>query len=135
MTRRLLSLVLAALAGGACERPSERDPGDRGMAGRIMLGVIVYPTSHVLTYATGEQAAEVVLTTPASLDEVVRWYRAALPLNAWDLKTQARERDGTITLYAEQHSRPLWVRLRANTGGPGTTYSLIGADVKGDTIR
>ena len=135
MTRRVLALVLAALAGGACERPSERDPGDRAMAGRIMRGALVYPTSQVLTYATGEQVAEVVLTTLASLDEVVRWYRVALPLNAWEVKTQSRERDGTVTLYAVQRSRPLWVRLRANTGGPGTTYSVIGVEVQGDTIR
>jgi hypothetical protein len=135
MTRCFLALALAALAVGACERPSERNASDRERAGRIMLGALAYPRSLLLTYATGEQAAEVVLTTAASLDEVVGWYRTAFQLNAWDLKTESRERDGTVTLYAEQRSRPLWVRLRANTGGPGTTYSVIGAEVQGDTIR
>jgi hypothetical protein len=135
MTRRVLALALAALAAGACERPSERNPSDREMAGRIMFGALAYPGSRLLTYSTGDQAAEFVLTTPAGLDEVVGWYRTAFPLNAWDLKTQSRARDGTVTLFAEQRSRPLWVRLRANTGGPGTTYSVIGLDVQGDAIR
>ena len=135
MTRRLLSLALAALATGACERPSERNTSEREKVGRIMLGALAYPRSLVLTYATGEQAAEVVLTTPARLDEVLGWYRTTFKLNAWDLKTESQERDGTVTLYAEQHSRPLWVRLRANTGGPGTTYSVIGAEMTGDTIQ
>jgi hypothetical protein len=135
MTRRLLSLALVALATGACERPSERNSSDRARAARMMVGALGYPGSLILSYATGEQAAEVVLTTPAKLSDVVRWYKATFQLNAWDLKTESQERDGTVTLYAQRRARPLWVRLRANTGGPGTTYSVIGVEMQGDTIR
>ena len=101
----------------------------------MMVGALGYPGSLILSYATGEQAAEVVLTTPAKLSDVVRWYKATFQLNAWDLKTESQERDGTVTLYAQRQARPLWVRLRANTGGPGTTYSVIGVEMQGDTIR
>jgi len=134
MTRRFLTLALAALATGACERPSERDTGDRARAARMMVGALGYPGSLILTVAAGEQAAEVVLTTPASLGQVAAWYKATFQLNAWDLKTESQDRDGTVTLYAVRRTRPLWVRLRANTGGPGTTYSIIGVEMKGDTI-
>jgi hypothetical protein len=135
MTRSLVPLALLALVTGACERPSERGDAERSRVGRIMLGALAYPRSHVVTYAAGDQAAEVVLTTPAPPGEVAAWYRTTFQLNGWDLRTETRERDGAITLYAELGERPLWVRLQASAGGAGTTYSVIGADVQGDTIR
>jgi hypothetical protein len=38
-------------------------------------------------------------------------------------------------MYAEHGQRPLWVTVRPNVGGPGSTYTMIGAIVAGDSIK
>jgi hypothetical protein len=119
----------------ACERPDERAAHDRQFAGRVLLGALAYPPSVVVAVSTGEDAAEVTLSTSAAPAQVLTWYRDALRLNGWVLKNEARSPDGTVTLYAQQGERPLWIRLRGSAGASGTTYSLIGAEVRGDTIR
>jgi hypothetical protein len=130
----LLSLVLLC-AAAACERPGERAAHDRQFAGRVLWGALAYPQSVVVGIATGEDAAEVTLSTPAAPAQVLAWYRDALRLNGWALRNEARSPDGTVTLYAQQGERPLWIRLRGTAGGPGSTYSLIGVEMSGDTIQ
>jgi len=66
---------------------------------------------------------------------VAAWFRQALKLNGWTLQSDLTGRDGTVTLYAEQAKRPLWITLKANVGGPGTTYTVIGGIVGGDTVK
>lgn len=134
MSRVATVALTIALAAGGCERPGERPP-DPALAGRVLSGALAYPQSVLLTMATGEDAAELTLTTAADVTDVVTWYRAALRLNGWTVQSERREDDGGLTLYATNRDRPLWIRLRANIGGPGTTYSLIGAEVAGDTVR
>ena len=133
---RVMFAVLALLPVVAgCERPSERAARERQLAGRILRGALAYPQSSLIQVSTGEGAAELTLATTAPLSTVLAWYREALPLNGWELRSEAREPDGALALYAQQGERPLWIRLRENVGAPGTTYSLIGAQVAGDTIR
>jgi len=118
----------------ACERPG--DPARaRAFASRVLKGALAYPRSTVVSISAGEDAAEVALTTGAAPQNVATWYRQALVLNGWELKSDVVERDSTITIYAEKEKRPLWVRLRANAAGLGTTYRVIGAIVPGDSVR
>ena len=130
------SLVLAltlAVGLAACERPADRNV--RGTVYRALHGVLVYPRSLLVEMDAGDSAGQLTLTTVDSLSRVVTWFREAFRLNAWALQSDAQDRDGTVTLYAEKNKRPVWVRLNANVGGPGTTYTVIGGIVAGDTVK
>ena len=127
---RFLLTALALLA--ACERPGER-AADRELAAKVLRDALVYPRSTMVSFSAGRDAAEVVLTTEASVAAVATWFRQALRLNGWDLNGDVTAGDGTISMYAIHAKQPLWITLRANSGGPGTTYTLVGADVTADS--
>ena len=134
--RRIASLLVLAtlVVTGACER--RRDAGVREQAARALSGILAYPQSSVVSVSAGEDAAEVVLETPASLDRVVTWYREALPLNGWEFQSDLTNRDGSVTMSAQKGKRPLWATFRGNVGAPGTTYTLVGVFVTdGDSLR
>ena len=120
------SLVLAltlAVGLAACERPADRNV--RGTVYRALHGVLVYPRSLLVEMDAGDSAGQLTLTTVDSLSRVVTWFREAFRLNAWALQSDAQDRDGTVTLYAEKNKRPVWVRLHANVGGPGTKDMIL----------
>ena len=135
MHRTVPLLILASLAvTGACER--RREAGTRAMAARALSGVLAYPQSSVVSVSAGEDAAQVVLETPAALDRVVPWFREALRLNGWEFQSDMTNRDGSVTMSAQKGKRPLWATFRANVGAPGTTYTLVGVIVEeGDSLR
>ncbi len=122
MRSSLIIALTLAVGLAACERPADRNV--RGTVYRALHGVLVYPRSLLVEMATVD-----------SLSRVVTWFREAFRLNAWALQSDAQDRDGTVTLYAEKNKRPVWVRLHANVGGPGTTYTVIGGIVAGDTVK
>jgi hypothetical protein len=126
-------VAVVALTAVGCERPSERAIRDRQFAGRILQGTLAYPPSVLVSVSTASDAAEIVMSTEASPAAVVAWYREALRLNGWEIRSEAKDPEGGIALYAQRGERPLWIRMRPS--GNGTTYSLIGAAVEGDTIR
>ena len=120
-------LVFALLAIAACERPSERQEA-RAIAARALRNVLAFPRSTIVSVDAGPEAAQVVLTTPSSVEVVATWYRQFLQLNRWDLRSDQVGTDGTISMYAaDTAGRPLWITLKTNVGAPGTTYTLIGA--------
>ena len=131
-------LLALALLSTACDR-SGNDAEARALAGRALRGVLAYPKSVLVTVSAGDEAAQIVLSSPSDVAEVAGWYRQALPLNGWDVKSDEAGRDGTVTMYAEKQTRPLWITLRRNVGGPGTTYTLIGAfatdSTKADSVK
>ena len=129
-TALLLGLALLA----ACDR-GQADVKAQELASRALRGVLAYPQSSAVEISAGEEAAQLVLTVPASVADVARWYRRVLPLNGWELKSDTENRDGTVTMYAEYQGRPLWITLRHNVGAPGTTYTLIGAFVLSDSTK
>lgn len=130
---RALLLCLAAVTVAACERRHEAE--SRAMAVRVLQGVLVYPGSNLVSVASGSDAAEVRLASQASPAAVATWYRQTLRLNGWDLKSDGRLPDGSVTIYAELGKRPLWITLHPAAEGRGTTYNLIGAQVVGDTVK
>ena len=124
MTRALrFGFVLALLT--ACERPGSVQE-TRQRTSQALSGALAYPRSSPVTASAGEEAAQLVMTSPDSVTVVARWFLEALPLNHWDVKRTVSDRSGTVTIYAEQGKRPLWLTLRPSTGGPGTTYTMVG---------
>ena len=129
----LLCLALTLLATD-CDR--DRDKRDaRALAARALRGVLAYPQSTLVNLSAGSDAAELTFASPVAAADVAQWYRKALAVNGWVVKTDQTSRDGSIAMYAVQGERPLWLTLRPNVGGPGSTYTMIGAVVAGDSIK
>ena len=124
--------LLGCLALVACDRPKETDA--RQLASRALQGALSYPGSTIVNIAAGTDAAEVTLTTMDPVERVASWFRQALVLNAWELRHEGKGADGAVTIYAQKKDgRPLWLTLKPNVGGPGTTYTLIGAIIEPDS--
>ena len=135
MFRTLEIFVIAALLVPACRRPDESERAQQAAA-RALTGVLVYPGSSVVSVSAGDEAAGLVLTVTATMAAVAAWYKHALETNGWVVKSE-RVESGHVTIYAEQRqpSRPLWITIRPNAGGPGTTYTLLGALPTDSTVR
>jgi hypothetical protein len=133
MPRALPFLVAIALLV-ACERPGSPEK-TRALAYRALRGTLAYPRSSLVTISAGDDAAELALTSPDSVAAVAAWYRRALPLNGWEVKREVVDRNGAVTLYAEHGQRPLWITLRPNVGGEGSTYTMVGAILQADSAK
>jgi hypothetical protein len=133
MSKRFF-ILLALAAAGACNRGADTAE-QRQLAGRVLKGALAYPNSSLVGVAAGEDAAELRFTSPDAAKDVAAWFRETLPLNKWELEHDAVNRDGSIVIYAKQGERPLWITLMPNQGGPGTSYTMIGAVVEGDSVR
>ncbi len=129
---RIAPIVCLLALVAACERPREETRA-RALAAHVLRDMLAYPASTLVSFAAGEEAGEVVLSTPAPVDSVTAWYRTVLRLNGWELRQDQRRPDGARVIYAIKGDRPLWITLRQTSGAPGTTYTLIGADVVADT--
>lgn len=129
-----IGLPLLALLATGCNR--ERSTADaRALAARALRGALAYPQSTLVNLSTGTDAAELTFTSAAAAADVAQWYRRALAANGWEVKSDQTGRDGAIAMYAEQGQRPLWLTVKPNVGGPGSTYTMIGAIVAGDSIK
>jgi hypothetical protein len=128
-----VAIVLVLLAG--CERPGDNPAQTRKLAGKALSGTLAYPRSSLVSVSAGDEAAQLVLSSPDSMKEVADWFLRALPLNGWDVKRTISDGKGGVTIYAEQGKRPLWLTLHPNVGGPGTTYTMIGVIPTDSTKR
>ena len=129
---RQLGCTFLLLAAASCERSRPPDPA--AMIQRVMGGMLVYPKSTRVSVSAGEDAAQLTLTTPDSIGPVADWFRKVLSLNGWKLQSDLTERDGSVTISAVRGTHPLWLTLKPNVGAPGTTYTLIGAEVSQDSV-
>jgi len=134
MPRAARFIVIVMLLAG-CERPGDNAEETRHRAGQALSGTLAYPRSSMVSVSAGEEAAQLVMSSPDSVTTVATWFLKALPLNHWDVKRTVSDRSGTVTIYAEQNKRPLWLTLRPNVGGPGTTYTMIGVIPTDSTKR
>jgi hypothetical protein len=125
MSRPVLLLTLLALVAG-CEKRGPSAEETRANAAQALRNVLAYPVSSLVSVSSGSEAAEMVLTSPYPMDSVAAWYRIALPLNKWTIKTDTKDREGKRTIYAERDARPLWITMQDNVGAAGTTYRLVG---------
>ncbi|HEX9282253.1 MAG TPA: hypothetical protein VF882_00565 [Gemmatimonadales bacterium] len=125
MRLRLGALLTMVTVVAACERPAE-GAAQRELAAQALKGVLAYPHSTVVSVTAGEEAAQAVFTTPAPAEAVATWYRQELRLNGWELQADGVLRDGSISIYADSAKRSLWITLKPNVGGAGTTYTLVG---------
>jgi len=124
MRSRFFPTLLAALAVAGCERPAQVS---RHTISQSLKGVLVYPRSTLVSMASGDSAGQLSLASPDLPDSVASWFRVSLDLNHWTLQSDAKQTDGSILMYAERASQPLWINIQAASGGPGTSYTVTGA--------
>jgi hypothetical protein len=129
---RLSALLLVAALCAACDRPPD-EKQDREFAATLLHGLLAYPQSSVVSVARGTDVAQATLSTAAPVQTVATWYRQMLRLNGWELQNDAVMNDGSVAIYAQQGKRPLWITLKANPGGSGTTYTVISAESPKDS--
>ena len=136
MRRSTPLLIALLLLAAGCDRERDSEQA-RALAARALRGVLAYPQSSLVSLSAGNEAAELAFSSPAAVADVAQWYRRALAANGWELKSDQNGPDGTVSMYAEQGKRPLWLTLRPNVGGPGSTYTMVGAIVggAGDSIK
>jgi hypothetical protein len=132
MPRILPLLLIAGLCAG-CDRPRAQAPKEREFAATLLQGLLAYPHSSVVSVTSGTDAAQATLSAFAPVDTVATWYRQMLRLNGWDLQNDAVMSDGSVSIFALQGKRPLWITLKHTPGGHGTTYTLIGAELPTDS--
>lgn len=130
-----LAALLLFTAVCACDRTQPPPRQEREFAATVLHGVLAYPQSSVVNVASGSDAAQATFSTPAPVQTVATWYRQMLRLNGWELQSDAVMKDGSVAIFAQQGDRPLWITLKANTGGPGTTYTLIGTELPKDSVK
>ncbi|MFN2570466.1 MAG: hypothetical protein ABR537_02470 [Gemmatimonadales bacterium] len=133
MPRAYSSLVIALVLAAACERGADPEQ-TRHAAGQALRGALTYPRSSLVSVTSGEEAAQIVMTSPDSVAAVAAWFQQSLRLNKWDVKRTVDDHRGTVTIYAEQGKRPLWLTLRPNVGGAGTTYTMVGVIPMDSTV-
>lgn len=129
MSRISPLLMIAGLCAGCDRSPPQRT--EREFAATVLQGVLAYPHSSVVSVTSGADAAQVTLSAPAPVDTVATWYRRVLRLNGWELQNDAVMNDSSLTIFALQGKRPLWITLKGTPGG--TTYTLIGAELPKDS--
>ena len=136
MSRTFVVLTVLACAVGGCERRGQID--SRVVVRKALRGALAYPRSTLVSMTSGSDAGQLELTSPDAVETVARWFRMALPMNGWKLESDAKAGDGTVSIYAQKGSQPLWITLKPTVGTPGTTYTMIGAAIdstKTDSAR
>ena len=136
--------LLAALflLPAACKgEPEQSEPAD------IMVAIpqmILPPNATFVSRAGSQDAAEVTFSTPVPVGAVADFYRGQLSRQGWRLESDTKDSAGTVMLYAEGATRPMWVSVRAVdslthvtiTGavpGMDTTFARKQADTRDTT--
>lgn len=122
---RLRTIVLAlSLAALACNRDSA--PKSPKLA-EVMPNVPLPPGATFVSRSGGVDAIQITVRSPVGADAVAAYYRGIFKQGGWRLVNDAKDREGAVVLFAEQHGPPLWVRIKSEEGGTGTLVDLAGA--------
>ncbi|HWZ28333.1 MAG TPA: hypothetical protein VNX15_07220 [Gemmatimonadales bacterium] len=125
MRQRFLPMfLLAGLALVGCQRRGQVSPQ---IVAKSLKGVLVYPRSVLVSMASGDSAGQLTLSSQDAPDSVASWFRNSLALNNWTLQSDARQTDGSILIYAERGTQPLWISIQDVAGARGTSYTVTGA--------
>ena len=90
------------------------------------------PSPTIVSRAGGPDAMQISLRTPAPAKQVTDYYRGLFHRGDWRLVNEAKDADGAVVFLAQQHGRPLWVRIH-DEADKGTLVELSGAVVAADT--
>ncbi|MEO7986431.1 MAG: hypothetical protein ABI766_07845 [Gemmatimonadales bacterium] len=124
MSRLRIFVLALSLAALACNRDSA--PKSPKLAD-VMPNVPLPPGATFISRSGGADAIQITVRSPAGADAVAAYYRGIFKKGGWRLVNDAKDREGAVVLFAEQHGPPLWVRIKGEEGGTGTVVDLAGA--------
>ena len=124
MRRYIVTLAAVAVVASACgsEAREEVKPPDVMLA---FPNLTVPPGGRFVSRGGGADATELTIHSPGSLEGVSNYFREYLSQPGWRLVSDTKDTAGTVQLYGESPTRPMWIRLRTIDGGVETV--LIGA--------
>lgn len=120
-------LVATLVACGGEEQVDQPDLGE------VMPIVPLPPQARSLGASGSEEALQLTFISNLPVDDIATYYRRVFIDDTWTLISDTQAPDGALVLYAENDSRPLWVRIVRTPGAPGTTIQLSGALVARDS--
>ena len=94
---------------------------------RVLPNLPLPPEAEFVSRAGSADALQITLFTPRDPASVTDYYRDVLSKQTWRLVSDVKSSDGTVTLYAEQDGRPMWVRIWSTSDKAGTMVELAGA--------
>jgi hypothetical protein len=124
MRQRLATGAVIGLLAACSAEPAEERVPDRP-ATAVLAGVPVFPLSTpAATDGTSEALAQLYLSAFA-VDTVASWYRRNLLRLGWEILSDHRAPDRSVTLVAQRGGSPIWVMINPRPDGT-TAYRLIG---------
>src|SRR6266496_6272500 len=93
MPRAARFIVIVVLLA-ACERPGENPEQTRHRAGQALSGTLAYPRSSMVSVSAGEEAAQLVMSSPDSVTTVATWFLQALTIEERRVGKECRDRRG-----------------------------------------
>ena len=118
----MLAALAVAATGCGSETRDEVEPPDVLVA---FPNLTVPPGGRFVSRGGGHDATELTIHSPGSLEGVSNYFREYLSQPGWRLISDTKDSAGTVQLYGESPTRPMWIRLRTIDGGVETI--LIGA--------
>ena len=139
----IVTIAAAAVVASACgsESRDKVEPPDVLVA---FPNLTVPPGGRFVSRGGGADATELTIHSPGSLEAVSNYFREYLSQPGWRLISDTKDTAGTVQLYGESPTRPMWIRLRTIDGGvetiligavPGydTTFARMQADARDTT--
>lgn len=124
-TSRIIQISLLLLAVTAC-RPDQKKPEAKLQDALPYLPLP--PQAEFVSRSGSEDALQVVLNTPLSVDSTILMYHMVLSKAPWTLTADQPAADGGRTLLAINEGHPpLWIMIVPNPSGPGARVSINGA--------
>ncbi len=110
MRRPLLAVLgtLSLLAACRSEKPKLPTLTD------VFVDLPLPPDASFVERRGSPEALTLVMRSPRTLENVVRYYRYQFEQPGWQFISDTKDRDGASVLYVEKAGRPLWIRMSAD---------------------
>lgn len=128
MRSHIYSIAAATLLLAACKADA---PPKTASVVAAMPELPLPPDAKLVGRGGSPDALQLVFQSPATVATVADYYRGVFTSGVWRLVSDTRDSAGVVTLYAEQKSHPMWVRILA--AGAVTRVEVTGAVPEADT--
>ena len=128
MRSHLYPFAVAALLLAACNG----DPSPKtASVGAAMPYLPLPPNGELVGRVGSPDALQLTFQSSQPITTVADFYRGVFTNAPWHLVSDTKDVAGTIALYAEQNSHPMWIRI--SPSGRVTRIEVIGAVPEADT--
>lgn len=114
------AVVIAAVSACRSDAPEAVTPPDVFTA---FPNLTLPPGGRFVSRGGGADATQLTIHSPGTLQSVATYFREYLSQPGWRLVGDTQDSTGSVQLYAEGPSRPMWVRLRTIDGGVETVLT------------